>query len=80
MIKNQIYRWAFFMVIFSCLLGLLYFYASVKNRSEIKETVRGITDEEALYAFNNLNDRLVFITNDLLDKFSEDHPDNQFEF
>ena len=75
--RDRIHRWAIFIVLIVIVFGIVFLYASKKNKREVEGIMKDAAEEEASYMLGNLNDRLIFISKDLIDSYGETPPVNQ---
>lgn len=69
--KVQLHKRSLFIALAILFLGALFLYALEKRNEEINGMMEVASGEEASYMLENLNDRLVFIKKDLVDKYGE---------
>ncbi len=72
-------QWWGLVALICCALGGVFFFATKGNQNEINDLMKKAVDREASYLFKNVNDRLIFIINDLTDIYKEAPPAGQSE-
>jgi phytoene/squalene synthetase len=61
-------------------LAATSFYAIRADNMDVNDKMSQATHKEALYLFQNLNDRLDFLGRALLSEFTDHHPRNRDEY